>query len=466
MEPETAARRRRWVSKESRPALLAGAAILLGTGAVAATLTDGGLSLALRTGMYFTLALATGIVALALTAWLLLRGLRLFLRNAPARMPSSLRHGIANLFRPGNQATAAVVALGVGVMFTLAVFLIQSALLSQLRSSAPPGTPNVFLMDIPGIQRQAVADLVRQQPGVAGPADITGAVAARITAVNGVPIDQLPLHDWGRRFLRTRSVTGIGEKPKEMEILSGAWWKPGDRDPLVCVTDESAHILNLQSGSVIDWSIWNRAIHTRVACVERTESLRMTARFEFLFNEGQLDNLPAIYYGSARVRPSAVASLQRIMYQRFATVTVINMADVMQIVEDVVDRISIIVRFISAFTILAGAVMVAASVAGSRFRRMREVVILKTLGATRRRIAGIFSVEFLVLGAAAGLMGSLLASGFAALVLKFLMEIEFHFDFLSNGAAIVLAALIATAAGWAASFPILGRKPLEILRDE
>jgi putative ABC transport system permease protein len=466
MEPEAAARRRRWVSKESRPAMLAGVAILLGTGAVAATLTDGGLSLALRTGGYFTLALATGIAALALTAWLLLRGLRLFLRHAPARMPSPLRHGIANLFRPGNQATAAVVALGVGVMFTLAVFLIQSALLSQLRSSAPPGTPNVFLMDIPGAQRQAVADLVRQQPGVEGAPDVTGAVAARITAVNGVPIDQLPLRDWGRRFLRTRSVTGIGEKPKEMEILSGAWWKPGDRDPLVCVTDESAHILNLQPGSVIDWSIWNRNIRTRVACVERTESLRMSARFEFLFNEGQLDNLPAIYYGSARVRPNAVPPLQRIMYTTFPTVTVINMADVMQIVEDVVDRISIIVRFISAFTILAGAVMVAASVAGSRFRRMREVVILKTLGATRRRIAGIFSVEFLVLGAAAGVMGSLLASGFAALVLKFLMEIEFHFDFLSNGAAIVLAALIATAAGWAASFPILGRKPLEILRDE
>jgi putative ABC transport system permease protein len=470
MEPEAAARRRRVLrapfSKERRPALLAGAAILLGTGAVAATLTDGGLSLALRTGMYFTLALATGIAALALTAWLLLRGLRLFLRNAPARMPSPLRHGIANLFRPGNQATAAVVALGVGVMFTLAVFLIQSALLSQLRSSAPPGTPNVFLMDIPSVQRQAVAELVRQQPGVEGAPDVTGAVAARITAVNGVPIEQLPLHDWGRRFLRTRSVTGIGEKPKEMEILSGAWWKPGDRDAFVCVTDESAHILNLQPGSVIDWSIWNRTIRTRVACVERTESLRMSGRFEFLFNEGQLDNLPAIYYGSARVRPNAVASLQRIMYKRFPTVTVINMADVMQIVEEVVDRISIIVRFISAFTILAGAVMVAASVAGSRFRRMREVVILKTLGATRRRIAGIFSVEFLVLGAAAGVMGSLLASGFAALVLKFLMEIEFHFDFLSNGAAIVLAALIATAAGWAASFSILGRKPLEILRDE
>ena len=89
----------------------------------------------------------------------------------------------------------------------------------------------------------------------------------------------------------------------------------------------------------------------------------------------------------------------------------VNVADVMQIVEDVVQRIATVIRFISGFTILAGAVMVASSMAGTRFRRMREVVTLKTLGATRRRIAWIFSVEFLALGAVAGVMGSLLASG-------------------------------------------------------
>jgi putative ABC transport system permease protein len=192
----------------------------------------------------------------------------------------------------------------------------------------------------------------------------------------------------------------------------------------------------------------------------------MSGRFEFFFNPGQLDSFPAVYYGSVRVRPDAVAPLQRILYERYPTVTVVNMADVMQTVEQVVDRISLVVRFISAFTILAGAVMLASSVAGTRFRRMREVVILKTLGATRQRIAGIFSVEFLVLGAAAGLMGSILASGFAALILKYLMQMEFHFDAVSTGVAVVVAIALATAAGWAASFPVLGRKPLEILREE
>ena len=466
MEPEAAASRRRWLSKDARPALLAGLAILLGTGAVAATLTDGGLRLAVRTGMYFTVALAFGIAALALSAWLLLRGVRWFLRHVPPGVPGVVRHGIANLYRPGNQAQAAVVALGVGVMFTLTVFLIQTALVRQIRGSAPPGMPNVFFMDIPGAQRQAVADLARSQPGVATAPDVTGAVAARITAVNGVPIDQLALREWGRRFLRTRSVTELAAKPEDMQILNGAWWQPGAREPRVCVTEDTAHILNLQPGSTIDWAIWNRNLRVRVSCVERTESLRMAARFEFIFSPGHLDGLPAVYYGSARVRPAAVASLQRILYQRFPTVTVINVADVMEIVEDVVDCISLVIRFISLFTFLAGAVMVASSVAGTRFRRMREVVILKTLGATRRRIAGIFSVEFLVLGVVAGTMGSLLASAFAALALKVLMQIEFHFDVVSNSIAVLLAALIAAAAGWAASFPALSRKPLEILRDE
>jgi putative ABC transport system permease protein len=466
MEPEAAARRRRWFSRESRPAMLAGGAILIGTGLVAATLTDGGLRLALRTGLYFTLALTVGIALLAVTAWALLAGIRLLSFHAGHALPAAWRHGISNLYRPGNQAPAALVALGIGVMFTLTVFLVESGLLEQIRASAPPGTPNVFLLDVPAEQRQEIAGMIAKQPGVAAPPDIAGAVAAHITQIDGTPIEKLPLRDWGRRFLRTRSITAMSDKPSEMEILAGAWWMPDARQPLVCVDEETAQILNLKPGSTVDWNIWNRNLHTQVACIERTESLRMSARFEFLFNPGHLDGFPAVYYGSARVRPDAVPRLQRTLYERYPTVTVVNMADVMQTVEQVVDQISMLVHFISAFTILAGAVMLASSVAGTRFRRMREVVILKTLGATRRRIAGIFSLEFLVLGAAAGLIGSILASGFAALILKYLMQIPFRFDPLSNGVAVIVAIALATAAGWAASFPVLGRKPLEILREE
>jgi putative ABC transport system permease protein len=449
-----------------RPALLARAAILIGTAGVAATVTEGSLRDSLRTGGFFTLGVAIGLALLTLAGWISLRGFRGFLRRFGPRLPGVLRHGIANLYRPGNQAQAAVVALGVGVMFTLTVFLVQRALVDQIRGSAPPGMPNVFLLDIPGNQRAALSDLIQRQPGVKEAPDVAFAVAARITAVNGVPIEKIPLQEFNRRFLRTRTVTSVDAMPPDTVILQGAWWKPGDREPQLCANEEAAKILNLKPGAVVDWNIWNRNIRTRVACVERTESIRMSGRFEFLFNPGQLDGLPAVYYGSARVRPADVVSLQRVVYQKFPTVTVVNVADVMQIVEDVVQRIAAVIRFISGFTILAGAVMVASSVAGTRFRRMREVVTLKTLGATRRRIAWIFSVEFLALGAVAGIMGSLLAAGFAALVLKKLLEIDFHPSLATHTLAIAIAALVAAIAGWAASFRILGRKPLEILREE
>jgi len=111
-------------------------------------------------------------------------------------------------------------------------------------------------------------------------------------------------------------------------------------------------------------------------------------------------------------------------------------------------------------------IVLASSVAGTRFRRIREVVILKTLGATRRRVAGIFSVEFLILGAVAGLIGGALATGFSSLLLKRFFEGEFRFEPLPNLVAILLTAIIANTAGWLASFRILGRKPLEALRDE
>ena len=446
-----------------RAAILTRAAILLGTGAVALTLTEGDWRDRTITAAYFTGGLAVAVGLLWLAGWLVLRGCRLALRYAGPRMPGTIRHGMANLYRPGNQAQSAVVALGVGVMFTLTVFLVQTALVEQIRGSAPPGMPNVFLLDIPANQRAAVSELIRRQPGVKEAPEVAFAVAARIAAVDGKALEDKP---HVRRFLRTRSVTTVDAMPPDAMVLEGAWWKPGDRDPQVCVQEEAARILNLKPGATIDWSIWNRTVRTRVACIERTESIRMTGRFEFLFNPGPLDGLPAVYYGSARVRPADVAALQRVVYEKFPTVTVVNVADVMQIIDDVVQRIAAVIRFISAFTILAGAVMVASSVAGTRFRRMREVVTLKTLGATRRRIAWVFSIEFLALGAVAGIMGTALASGFAALVLDRLLEIHFRPDALTNGLAVLVSAMTATAAGWLASFRVLGRKPLEILRDE
>jgi putative ABC transport system permease protein len=139
---------------------------------------------------------------------------------------------------------------------------------------------------------------------------------------------------------------------------------------------------------------------------------------------------------------------------------------VLEIVQQVIDQIALVIRFLSGFAILAGAIILAASVAGTRFRRVREVVILKTLGATRQHIGRIFSIEFLTLGAVAGLMGALLAAAFTNVVLTRLLEAKFRVNWTASIVAIVLTALLANVAGWLASFRILRQKPLEVLREE
>jgi putative ABC transport system permease protein len=263
-------------------------------------------------------------------------------------------------------------------------------------------------------------------------------------------------------------VTSAGARPAYVDILRGQWWSPSvtNAGAKVCVDDEIARLIGVGPGSSLRWTIAGREVNARVACIHNIDSIHLASRVEFILNGGALDGFPLIYYGSLRAQPSAVTPLQEALYRRFPTITVVNMADVLQTFQSVVDKIAQVVRFISMFAILAGAIILSSSVAGTRFRRMREVVILKTLGATRWRVSRIFSVEFLILGAVAGTMGALLANGFANLLLKRMLDSPVSFPILPAMLAVVATALIANAAGWMASFRILGQKPLEILREE
>ncbi len=460
---------RQWFRRsivDARASIAAGVLIVLGIGAIAAWLSQ-----SVRMGVYFAGALLGSLAALSAVAWALLRGLRWLRECAPGilrRLPggAEIRHGLANLYRPGNHAGAVLVAMGVGVMFTLTVYLVQRGLVSEMVKSAPPGLPNVYLIDITPSQRDAVMALLKSQPGVAEAPDMIGTVAARIVTIDGAPLPRETLKGFARRYLRTSAVTTMGEKPPYTHVTKGKWWTSTPSEPELAVADEAARALGIHVGSRIEWSTPSRRFSSQVVAIQKTESVRLNARVEFVFSPGVLDGLPTIYYGSVRVSPDLVGQLQTAIYRRFPTITVVNVADVLRIIQDVVNQIAVVVRIISAFALLAGAIILSSSVAGQRFRRIREVVVLKTLGATRRSIAGVFSVEFLILGLVAGLMGAIMASIFAALVLKRMMNATPEVNWLAGLASIGLTAAIAVTAGWAASFRVLGRKPLEILREE
>jgi len=464
---EMAEARPNWRARlaQARASILAGVAIVAGVGGIAMSFATGTRSDIWKTGEYFSGALVVSLAALSGIAWLLLRGLKLVSRR---KMPASLRHGIANLYRPGTHAQSVLVALGIGVMFTMTVYLIQRGVIAQMNRTAPPGIPNVFLIDIAPKDRDAVMEVVKQQRGIEGTPEVIGTVAAKLAAIDGREVEKMGFRGGLRRYRTARPVTSAGVIPDYVDLTRGAWWNspvPSGNSE-VCIDEDAAKILAVNPGSMTRWTISGKEVTARVACFYSIDSVHLASRVDFIFSPGALDGFPLVYYASLRAQPATVAVLEEALYRRFPTISVVNMADVLQTMQSVVDKIAQVVRFISLFAILAGAVILSSSVAGTRFRRMREVVILKTLGATRWRVSRIFSVEFLVLGAVAGVMGVLLANGFANLLLKRLLDAQVSFSIVPSLVAVLATALIANFAGWMASFRILGQKPLEILREE
>jgi len=157
--------------------------------------------------------------------------------------------------------------------------------------------------------------------------------------------------------------------------------------------------------------------------------------------------------------------MERSFFSAYPTVTIINVADVLQRIESVVDQITFVVRLLAGFSILAGLTILASSIASTRFRRMQEAVVLKTLGATRMRIVRTFSVEFSVLGLLAGAVGVVFANLLARILLR-RADVAFQIEWAATFTALVGTAALATATGWIASYRILGLRPLQVLREE
>ncbi len=442
---------------EAREALAAGGVILIGIGAIAAWLADSP-----RVGGYFAGGLTASLFALAIVAWLLLRGLRQFLQNSPWRIPSLVRQGMANLYRQGNQAQAILIALGLGVMFTMTVYLVQSSLVGQIIDTAPPGTPNVFLVGVTQAQVQPLKDLIAHSAGVVAAPDFVPRVATRLNSVNG---EALPARG---RYNGNSMWEGL--QPDYVRVVEGKWWGKDGLAPsapaLVSVQLEMAKRLNVKPGDTLEMQAAGRTFQARVVALHEWDQRRFMPTSSFVFNPAALAGLPVSFDGGVRIEPAQVPAFQRAAFEKLPTLTVVNIADALEIVQQVIDQIALVIRFLSGFAILAGAVILAASVAGTRFRRMREVVILKTIGATRRHIGRIFSIEFLALGLVAGFMGATLATAFSSIVLKRLLNAKFQFEPKAVLLAIVLTALLANVSGWVASVRILRQKPLEILREE
>jgi putative ABC transport system permease protein len=415
-------------------------------------------------GTRFALVLAVGLLVMLVLAAVALRTLRFVLNRVRLRLPSFLRHGLANLYRPGNQSAAVLAALGTGVMLILAVFLTQAALLRDLHATASPKLPNVFLVDITSDEIGGVKEFFTHQAGVNQALDLLPVVPGRITALNGRRVEDLKDQHFPRHMLENAELTWSDTPPEGDKLTQGKWWTGAGAAELA-VGEGVAQRLHLSVGSAVELEAGGVPKALKVAAIYRADGQHLGARASFVLPSGQLKDEPATWYGGAHVDPKQVAALERALFAAYPTVTVISLADVLERIEAVVDQITFVVRFLAGFSIFAGLMILASSIASTRFRRMREAVVLKTLGATRMRIVRTFSVEFSVLGLLAGSVGVVFANVLTRVLLRKL-EVGFQIEWTATLVALVGTAVLATATGWIASYRILGLRPLEVLREE
>jgi putative ABC transport system permease protein len=418
---------------------------VLALGGIAWALSDSA-----KVGTWFAVLFTAALVVLLVMAAVALWTLRFLLNRVRLRLPSSLRHGLANLYRPGNQSAAVLAALGTGVMLILAVYLMQAALLTDLRETASPKLPNIFLVDVSTDEVQGVKDFFQHQAGVSQALDLMPVVTGKFISLNGKPVEQMKEQHFPRRMLENAELSWADASPAGDKVTQGKWW-----------TDQTA-------GSAAELAVGEGAAQRRalkVAAIYRADGQHLGARVQFMLPSGQLKDQVATWYGGAHIDQKQVAAMERALFKAYPTITVINLADVLDRIESVVNQITFVVRFLAGFSIFAGLMILASSIASTRFRRMREAVVLKTLGATRMRIVRTFSVEFSVLGLLAGSVGVVFANILTRVLLRKL-EVGFHIEWSATLVALVGTAVLATATGWIASYRILGLRPLEVLREE
>jgi putative ABC transport system permease protein len=435
------------------------AIVLLALGGIAWALSDSA-----KVGGAFAGVFVVTLTVLLVLAAVALRVLRFVLNRVRLRLYPSLRHGLANLYRPGNQSAAVLAALGTGVMLILAVYLTQGILLENIRDVASPKLPNVFLIDITTDEVRGIRDFFQHQSGVTETLDLLPVVTGRFVSLNGKTLDQLRDQHFPRRMLESAELSWADAAPAGDKVTQGKWWSTSNAAQ-IAVGEGVARRLNLGVGSAVQLAVGEQTLNLKVAAIYRGDGEHVSARVSFVLPSGLLKDEPATWYGGAHLTAEQIPAMEKALFAAYPTVTVINLADMLSRIESVVDQITYVVRFLAGFSILAGLMILASSIASARFRRMREAVVLKTLGATRMRIVRTFSVEFSVLGLLAGAVGVVFANVLTQAVLHRL-DLSYRIDWPATLVALGGTAFLAVATGWIASYRILGLRPLEVLREE
>ncbi len=421
-----------------------------------------------KKAFYFTLSIAAALLILAATARLLMWLVRKFF---PSSWSYLWRQGLANLYRPNNQTTILIISIGLGTALISTLLFVQSILLGRVTIATSKDQPNMVLFDIQSSQKEGVAGLVKSN-GLPVK-EMIPIVNMRLDEVNGITAAGLnkdsTLQYSRYLFKREYRCTFRDSLTSTEKITEGKWigTAPAKGLPPISMEEHYATRNGINIGDTITFNVQGVMIKTIVGSFREVDWSRIRTNFLIVFPEGVINDAPQFEVILTKV-PSqeASAKFQREMVQEYPNVSIIDLGLVLSILNAIMSKIGFVIRFMGGFSILTGIVVLISSVLISKYQRLQESVLLRTLGASRKQIYAITALEYFFLGTLAALTGILIALAASWALAHYLFDTPFHPNLLPVLILGLLVCVLTVVTGLVNSFGILNRPPLEVLRQE
>jgi putative ABC transport system permease protein len=400
------------------------------------------------------------VLLLAAGAWSLVKGLG----RLRSRVGVAWRYGLANLARRAQGSIVETVALGLGIMAMLVLSLVRADLVAEWKDKLPPEAPNHFLINIQPAEVEAMKGFFMER-GFKDPAFFP-MVRGRLTAINDKPVRLDEYSDPRARQLAERefNLSWAIEPQVGNQIVEGWWWAPDTADKhQFSVETDIAETLDIHLGDTLTYQVIDQTIAAKVTNLREVDWDSFNVNFFVVAPPGLLGSYPATYVTGFYLQNEQKALLAELV-RRFPSVTVVDVAALMDHVRGIMDRVAVAAEYMFFFTIAAGVLVLVAGLQATHDERRQDSAVLRTLGASHRKVVKGLMAEFLALGLVAGCLAALAAMGVGYILAEYAFHIDFRFNpwllpvgFLTGGLGVSLVGLLSTRS-------VLSTPPIHTLR--
>ncbi len=413
----------------------------------------------------FAAAIAGCIALLFLFAM----GVMRLARIVPAKSVHA-SYGIAGLYRPGNQTASVLTSIGLGILLLSAVYILENSIQEEINVETREDLPNVFVIDLQKGQLQDFQTFIESKKA----RDISMApmIPARLQAINGDTLDKSSVdpdsvnRSWEDRLLtREYRITYRDHTISSERVTDGEFWQGSPASQQVSIDEDLADRLGIEVGDRITMDIQGIPLDADVTSLREVEWQAIKPNSYFVFSPGMLENAPGMTIASFRLE-SDIVEFQKAMVEQFPNLTIIDISEAVRNASYIMQRISVVIQFLSYMTLANGIVILVGAVAAGRFQRLRESMLLKVLGAHAADIRKILTYEYGILSLLGCIVGWLLAELVSRPVLSYFFESDAAVPYGSLSLLFAGTVILNILIGLWISREVFHTSPVQLIREE